>query len=209
MFIIRFLIILIIFMSANTANISGNSDEGAYVVLIHGMKQSSRSMSKIAAHLNELGYTTIKIDYPSTKHSIEDSVKYFILEKLSSLDPKRKVHIIGYSLGGIITRYIIDNHKPKNLGNVVLIGSPNNGSEIAGILQSQILANKIFGPALKDIQPESSFWKSIKSDVSEHNVGVIAGDFSMNPITSLFIFNGKSDGTVSLNSTMLKGMKDF
>ena len=148
-------------MSANIANISCNSDDGDYVVLIHGMKQSSKSMSKIAAHLNELGYTTIKIDYPSTKHSIEDSVKHFILEKLATLDPKRKVHIIGYSLGGIITRYIIDNHKPENLGNVILIGSPNNGSEIAGILQSQVLANKIFGPVLKDIQLKSTFWESI------------------------------------------------
>jgi esterase/lipase len=193
----------------NLVNMSAHAANKDYVIIIHGMAQSQKSMAKIAAHLESQNYETIVADYPSTKHSIEDIAQNFIIKRISTLDKSRKIHIIGYSLGGIIARYVIDNHKIANLGNVILIGSPNKGSEMAQFLENYVLVHKIFGPALKDLRPNSDFWNKIKDNVSEKNVGVIAGDFSMNPFSSLFVFDGSSDGTVSVESAKIDGMKDF
>ena len=181
-----------------------------YVILIHGMAQSKNSMKQVAEYLKSQGYIPIVIDYPSRKYPIERLAQEFIAKQILELDINcKKIHIIGYSLGGILARYVIDNFSINNLGYVLLVGSPNRGSEMAHVLGKNIFIKKIFGPAVKDLSPAADFWDKIRFDVSKYHVGVIDGDFSMNPISSLFVFNGKNDGTVSVESTKLDGMKDF
>jgi triacylglycerol lipase len=206
---INFVKLFIILIMTNLVNIPAHATNKDYVIIIHGMAQSKKSLSKLADHLESCNYETIIADYPSTKYSIEDIAKNFVIKKIATLDKSRKIHIVGYSLGGIVARYVIDNHQIDNLGNVVLVGTPNKGSEMAKFLENNIVVHKIFGPALKDLRPNSDFWNKIKDNVSGNHVGVIAGDFSMNPFSSLFVFDGLSDGTVSVESAKIDGMKDF
>ena len=208
----KFLLIMIVTnlveIDVNASNNKKHSDQD-YVVIIHGMAQSKKSMAKLAKYLESCNYAPIVIDYPSTKHGIENIAKNFVINQIENLDKTKKVHIIGYSLGGIIARYVVDNYQIDSLGNIILIGSPNKGSEMAKFLENNLLVHKIFGPALKDLRPNSEFWDKIKDNVHEKNVGVIAGDFSMNPLSSLLVFDGSSDGTVSVESAKIDGMKDF
>jgi triacylglycerol lipase len=208
-YFLRILIIIINITNVVQFPVYASNTNKDYVVLIHGMAQSKRSMSKIATYLESKNYTPVVIDYPSTKHSIEEIVQNFVIKQIENLDRGKKIHIVGYSLGGIIARYVVDNYKIESLGNIILIGSPNRGSEMAQFLENNILIHKIFGPALKDLRPSSDFWSKIKGNVAENHVGVIAGDFSMNPLSSLLVFEGSSDGTVSVESAKVDGMKDF
>ena len=42
-----------------------------YVILLHGLARSNRSMQKIENDLSEYGFRVINLSYPSTDHPIE------------------------------------------------------------------------------------------------------------------------------------------
>lgn len=178
------------------------------VVLLHGFGRSSFSLARIASHLEENGYKTIPVDYPSRNYHIFQLAEQFILPQIRKKLPQcSKVHFVGYSMGGIITRYILAHHPIPNLGRVVFLASPNQGVEIANSLGKYVWFQTIFGPAMQDIEVGSSFLKNLPQKI-DYEAGVISGNFSINPITSLFLIPGEDDGTVSVESTKIEGMKD-
>jgi pimeloyl-ACP methyl ester carboxylesterase len=180
------------------------------VALLHGLGRTSASMSKMAQYLSEYGYSTIMVNYPSRKFHIHDLTEQFVLPQISyAMSGKTcdKLHLVGYSMGGIVSRYIIAYHKPKNFGRAVLIASPNQGSELVKKISTYFWFDSIFGPGAEDLMIDSEFM-SILPDASTYEAGVISGNLTMNPLTSLFVLNGPDDGTVSVNSTMINGMKD-
>jgi hypothetical protein len=111
-------------------------------------------------------------------------------------------------MGGVIVRYFLHKHRPENLGKVVLIASPSQGNEIASILSNYAAFKKLLGPALVDLTSGSKLLEELNFKV-DYELGIIAGNLSLNPLTSFLIFNGDNDGTVSLASTKVKGMKDY
>ena len=178
------------------------------VVLIHGFARSSYSMSKINKRLQKHGYVTIPIDYPSRKYTIEQITEKFVIPKIKNEITKySKVHFVGYSLGGIITRYFLSINRPANLGKVVFIATPNKGVEIVTHLGKYQWFKSIFGYAVNQLAENSEFLSSLPQEV-DYEAAVISGNFSTNPITSLFIIPGEDDGTVSVESTKINGMKD-
>ena len=75
----------------------------ATVVLLHGLARSKGSMSDLEDGLSARGYRVINIDYPSTRHPIDDLVA--ILEgeinRCCRAGPA-PVHFVTHSLGGIL-----------------------------------------------------------------------------------------------------------
>lgn len=178
------------------------------VVLIHGFGRSSFSMGKISNHLESNGYKTISIDYPSRKHSIEFIVNQYIMPEINEDKLNcSKLHFVGYSMGGIITRYILANNRPSNVGRVVFLGTPNSGAEIVNSLGKYKWFKKVFGPAVQDLAVGAKFLNRLPKTV-DYESGVISGNFSANPFTSFFLLKGDDDGTISVKSTIIKGMKD-
>lgn len=182
---------------------------GDYVVILHGFGQSSKSMQRLETYLTDSGYEVINISYPSSKYSIPKLAKDFVWQEVikKRTDKRRKIHFIGYSMGGVVARYIIEHIKPVNFGKLVLIASPVGGSEIANLIRDFSFTRKFFGPAVEDLATDSDVIKRLKSRVN-YDVGVISGNISLNFITSFFLISGESDGTVSLESTKVSGMKD-
>lgn len=180
------------------------------VILLHGLARSSHSMDKIQERLEDEGYATLNISYPSLKYSIKDQVEINIWPQIEANIAKgnySKVHFVGYSLGGLISRYIVENYSIANLGNIVQIASPNQGSDLAFALKNGHWYKKLFGPAGQDLAKGSPFIASLNKKV-DYSLGVIAGTMTLNPITSIFMLDGKDDGTVTLKSTEIAGMKE-
>lgn len=191
-----------------TIMLNSNSIASECVILIHGFGRKSFSMGKINSHLYEQGYQTISIDYPSRHYPLIELIEKYIMPKIEEAKNKcDKIHFVGYSMGGIITRYVIANNRPENLGRVVMIATPNKGCEVIDILRDYQWFETIFGPAVSDISTDALFLKKLPSYV-DYDVGVISGNFSINPITSIFMLPGENDGTVTLESTKIEGMKD-
>jgi triacylglycerol lipase len=179
-----------------------------YVVLLHGIGRSKNAMQEMADDMSQKGYTVFNIDYPSRKKSIEDladDIKKTL--DAQKLDENHKIHFIGHSMGGLIIRAYIHAHRPENLGRVVMLGTPNHGSEVADLLAGTTLFNGIYGLAGQQLVTDQEKFKAIFGAV-DYEAGVIAGDRSIDPVSSWLIIPGKDDGKVSISSTKLDGMKD-
>ena len=117
-----------------------------------------------------------------------------------------KIDFVTHSLGGILVRSYLARHALPKLGRVVMLGPPNQGSEVVDKLGSFWWFKKINGPAGNELGTDTN---STPNQLGPANfcVGVIAGDRSINWINSLLI-PGSDDGKVSVERTKLAGMAD-
>ena len=181
--------------------------DGDFVVLLHGMKRSAGSMNKIEIRLLVLGYRTLNIDYPSSQFTIEE-LSEFIHKEITRRysDPARPLHVVTHSMGGILTRYYLTQHRPQRLGRVVMLAPPNQGTEMSDFLQGTGVFEAIFGPAGTQLGTNE---KSITRALGpvDYELGVIMGNISLNPVASIVV-PGDDDGLVSHERSKVAGMKD-
>lgn len=177
-----------------------------YVVILHGIFRSSFHMRKLAAYLAKQGYDVISLNYPSTKEPIEKLVEMIKENIQSKLIEDKTTHFVGYSLGGLLLRVILKDYRPPHLGRVVQLAPPNNGSEVADFLQNFWPYKKLYGHAGQQLITDQTAIASLFGEI-DYELGVIAGNFSFDPISSLLI-KGPDDGKVSVESTKVAGMKD-
>ena len=179
------------------------------VILLHGLSRTSRSMRPIKRALEKNGYFTFNLDYPSRKKPIEELSEYVrqkIHQKFSDNNPK-KIHFVTHSMGGIVLRQIMKSSPLSNLGRVIMLGPPNQGSEIIDRLGQFKLIPLINGPACLQLGTSSGGFLQSLGPV-DFELGVIAGSKSINPFLS-FLIPGKDDGKVSVERTKINGMNDF
>ncbi len=119
------------------------------------------------------------------------------------------MHFVGHSLGGLVIRAYLQNNKPKlkqvNVGEVVLIGTPNKGSEFADHISDSWIMNIGGGISRSLVTGINSLGNNL--DELTVNLGVIAGTKSS--VLTRKKFNGPNDGFVSVESTKLNSMSDF
>ena len=198
------LILFSIFGFLQKANSEENS--GEQVVLLHGIARSSSHMEDLETFLERKGYTVFNLDYPSTKHDLNRLTAMVASEIREKIDPSRPVHFVGYSMGGIVIRALLNKYRPDNLGRVVQLASPNKGSEVADALKETWLYEQIYGPAGQQLVTEDAGIDELLGSV-DYQLGVVAGNFSIDPVSSSII-PGDDDGKVSVESTKVKGMHD-
>ncbi len=179
------------------------------VVLLHGLCRSSASMRKIERVLVSAGYYVKNVDYPSRTASIQTLSEDTIGAALSDrkLQSCSRIHFVTHSMGGILVRSYLKRHTLGNLGKVVMLGPPNKGSEVVDKLHRWCLFSALNGPAGGELGTGGDSTPNKLGAVS-FELGVIAGDRSINWINSLLI-KGKDDGKVSLERAKVDGMKDF
>jgi pimeloyl-ACP methyl ester carboxylesterase len=177
------------------------------VVLLHGIFRTGRSMRSLEKFLQVNGFATLNITFPSTKLSIEEIVEriHLQIEEFTS-KVEGPISFVTYSLGGLIARAYLHKYPLQKMGRVVMMGPPNNGSELADRLQNWRLYKKFYGPAGQQLITSQEKFKHLFGDV-HYELGIIAGNLTVEPISSLFI-NWPNDGKVSVASTRLEGMKD-
>jgi triacylglycerol lipase len=193
--------IIISFFVLSLINFDAFSSE--CVVLLHGYANSNKAMKKIEKELLEDGYIVQNISYPSTKYSIENLDKHHLS---TQIDNSRctKIHFIGHSMGGLLIRQHLSRVNYNNLGYVMFITSPNNGSEIVSFLSShKALKWMMKGPAVKQLASESEFLQNLPKP--HYPFGIITADKDANPFLSLFLMNSKNDGLVTIKSMVISG----
>ena len=129
---IIFFIILFTFVSAqnssSTENAVNNKD---FVYVLHGLAQGRWSMKLLALRLDKAGFNVKRIGYKSINRSPKDILQDITDQINASLpDTSYTVHFVGHSLGGLMVRAYLDSNHFANLGRVVLIGTPNQGTSI-------------------------------------------------------------------------------
>ncbi len=182
---------------------------GDYVILLHGLARSDRSMRKLEKHLTDHGYRVINVDYPSTQYPIEYLAENALSEVIASCNPgpETKIHFVTHSMGGIIVRYFLKHYGMPNLGRVVMLSPPNQGSELVDHLKDSTVFKKRNGPAGQQLGTDADSLP-LRLGPVDFELGVITGDRSFNPVSSM-ILPGPDDGVVSVARARVKGMSDF
>ena len=191
---------------SNSVQASEMKNEGDYVVLLHGIARSDKHMQKLATYLQKDGFDVINLSYPSTTYRIEDLTEIINKEISERVTEEKPIHFIGYSMGGLMVRALIHKYNYKNLGKVVQLAPPNQGSEVADFVKNFWPYKKIFGPAGQQLITDQSAVKHLFGEVN-YELGIIAGNATIDPISSAII-PGENDGKVAVERTKLEGMKD-
>jgi triacylglycerol lipase len=177
------------------------------VVLLHGLGRSGRVMRPLARELALSGYRVHNLDYPSTSASPDELVEYLHGQISDCCAWSGRVHFVTHSLGGVLVRAYLAAHPLPQLGRVVMLAPPNHGSEYVDVAGDWRLFRAVLGPTAAQLGTASTSLPN-RLPAASFEVGVIAGTGSINPLGNALI-GGTNDGTVSLVSTRLSGMRDF
>jgi pimeloyl-ACP methyl ester carboxylesterase len=174
------------------------------VVLLHGLARTSRSLRKMERALQDAGFATLNLDYASRQRPIEALVED--IHPAISEFAVGPLHFVTHSMGGLLARAYLARYRPNGLHRVVMLGPPNNGSEVADVLKDMTLFHAFYGPAGQQLGTRQK--DLIAGLPPECAVGIIAGNRTLDPIASFFILSRPNDGRVSVASTKLERMAD-
>jgi pimeloyl-ACP methyl ester carboxylesterase len=166
-------------------------------------------MAKLENSLQENGYVVVNIDYPSRDHPIETLAPEAVgrgLEECRNAQPE-KIHFVAHSLGGILVRYYLTRNSIPELGRMVMLAPPNQGSEVVDQFANVPGYALMNGPTGYQLGTEPNSIPNTLGPVS-FPVGIIAGTKSVNPILSTAL-PGPNDGKVSVQRARVEGMADF
>ncbi|MDP9838274.1 pimeloyl-ACP methyl ester carboxylesterase [Neorhizobium huautlense] len=175
------------------------------VILLHGIARSGRHMRSLERTLVSEGYEVLNITYPSTRAPISALADFVAQASAEFTATEWPLHIVAHSMGGLVTRSFLHRHRPKTLGRVVMLGTPNHGSEVADLLAGNGAYRWFYGPAGQELITAQTL-KPVLDDVIDFELGIIAGTRSIDPVSSLIIPR-PNDGKVSVESTKVAGMK--
>jgi len=169
------------------------------VVLIHGLGRSEHSLDALAKALKVEGYEVVGFNYPSNKAPIE--IHAVALNQLiETFEGVSQVSFVTHSLGGIVLRQALNVAAPwrarVQLGRAVLLGPPNQGSQVARFLSGRKFSEALYGPALKQLA-DAKLGEKFPLPLT---FATIAGTVNWLPF-----LKGVNDGLVSEAETRLNG----
>lgn len=128
------------------------------VLLIHGISDTTAVFSRMAPYLSRLGWSVHSFNMiPNNGDCCLDALAKQVADYVEKqFDPKQPIDVVGFSMGGMVSRYYI-----QRLGGVervqrfVSISAPNNGT-LAGYLS--------WRPGCVQMRPDSEFIQDLNRD---------------------------------------------
>lgn len=203
-----FLVIsLMVSLPVSAQNVTAGSGTEC-VVLLHGLARTPASLSKLAGALAREGYEVVNIGYDSRHGTVEALAVSAVESGLNACpDKSGTVSFVTHSLGGILLRYYLEHQEIDNLGRVVMLAPPNQGSHVVDVFRHVPGYSLLNGPAGLQLGTGQDSIPLMLGPVN-FDLGVIAGNRTINLVLSQFLEN-PDDGKVSVASTRVTGMCGF
>lgn len=189
--------------------LSTTSQANECVVLLHGLARTADSMTALQERLVEEGYTVVNVDYPSTRHPIEVLADLAVGQGIAECERRSasRIDFVTHSMGGILVRAYLKANARDDIGRVVMLGPPNQGSEVVDALKDVPVFEWVNGPAGLQLGTGPADIPKALGPV-DFELGVIAGTQSVNLLLSTLL-PGENDGKVSVEATKVERMNDF
>jgi len=177
------------------------------VVYVHGIWVPGGELAFVKHRLqSQYELSGVLFSYPSVGGTLDDNadrLAHFIGERVSG-----RTHVIGHSLGGVLSLRMLARNPDTPVARVVCLGSPLRGSRAAAALNRHQWGKAILGKTITAgvIQEAANEWAT--SVTANHEVGVIAGTTQLGLGRIMTAFEGENDGTVAVSETRLAGIKD-
>lgn len=182
---------------------------GDYVVVVHGLAWLRDTLKPTVKHLTSDGYQVVRFKYDSRKPLDEAELVREMDECLATScpDTTKRIHFVAHSMGTVVTRLFLARRPLSNLGQVVLLAPPNQGTELADVIGKSKFLQEIFGRGALALGTKPD---SLPNRISppDYKPGVIMGDRSMFWITS-WMLSGADDGVIRVERGKLPGMGGF
>ena len=197
----------------NKGSVSPNS--GRVVIVLHGLMRSSNSMETISQYIRDNSdYQIINMEYASSRSAVATHAEdlAYLIDHLGK--EVTEISFVAHSMGNIVVRHYLEDRKGDGVQadtrfrRMVMIGPPNQGSQMAHFLRNNLLFKSVAG--VPGIQLGDQ-WKELEPRLAipEFEFGIIAGAQSENQKFNNFILSGPDDFTVSLDETRLVGARDW
>lgn len=156
-------------------------------------------MKLLHRRLAKRGYQVYSFGYASLKCGL-DEILATLDRQIQSL-PEAIIHLVGYSLGGIIACRYVNRNPPLKIGRIVLIASPIAGATLAQSSLKRLIGRLLMGRSLDILaQPQ------IRA-INIRETGAIAGDWSLGLSRLLISLPQPNDGVVTVAETQAPWLK--
>ncbi|MDJ0581908.1 alpha/beta fold hydrolase [Crocosphaera sp.] len=129
------------------------------VLLIYGIYNTSARFKAMKKYLTNLGWSVHCLSLkPNNGNAHLETLAQQVDNYVNkNFDPKQPIDLVGFSMGGLVTRYYL-----QRLGGVekvqryINISAPNNGTRTAYLLPN---------PGIKQMRPNSQFLQELNKDI--------------------------------------------
>ncbi len=173
------------------------------VIVVHGLWMTGIECGLLRRRLADVGFAPRQFHY----HSVSEPAPA-VLERLAATVDlcarEGDVHLVGHSLGGLLTLRLLREMPELPVRRVVLLGSPVRGSRAARALLEIPGAQWLLGDLAEDelVRNVEREWNGKAA------VGVLAGTSAIGLGRLFGHFKGPNDGTVAVAETELSGAAD-
>ena len=168
------------------------------IVLVHGIWMKGPELFYLRYKLWRQGYKVYQFHYSSLFKTPEENATklYQFVSKIEA----PAIHFVAHSLGGIVVKHLFHRYEIKQIGKVVMIGTPVNGSAVAVYLSQKKYLKYILGKTIvKGLLGDAPGWNY------KRKICVIAGTKRIGAgyLLANRVMHEANDGTVNLDETQL------
>jgi len=172
----------------------------AAVILVHGLWLGGWTMQGLRLRLSRRGFAAHTFAYSSVAQSLDEHARRLAARIGELREPV--IHLVGYSLGGLVVLRCLRNHGEQRVGRVVLMGTPVRACMAGRHLENLAAGKRLLG-ASRDV------WRSLPEEFRPASeLGVIAGSRPWGLGRMMMRLPGTNDGVVRLDETEVAGMRD-
>jgi pimeloyl-ACP methyl ester carboxylesterase len=167
------------------------------VILVHGLWMPGIKLYYLGWKLKRRGFKVRYFRYRSMLGCINVSARS-LFDNVEAIE-QGKVHLVGYSLGGIVAARMMEEYPSDRLCRVALLGCPLQGSVVAEFLAGSPLGRFMLGSVAVE-----GIVRKRPTLTKQRGVLVVAGTLPLGIGLALGL-PFPHDGTVSISETFLDG----
>ncbi|KZN37426.1 cob(I)alamin adenosyltransferase [Pseudoalteromonas luteoviolacea S2607] len=167
------------------------------IVVLHGLYMSGFVMQPLCKRLEKTGCDILNLTYNTL-----DPDKQAIFRKIDEFVGTQPTALVCHSMGGLVARDYLTNasEQSQHVKKVITLGTPHKGSAIAKHMHDKGF-DRLLKNSVEYLLSETNTWPFSARLYS------IAGDLPIG-LMPLLQKGSRSDGTVLLDETKLKGMAE-